>query len=213
MFWSLSDDKRTFKIATPKLTDMKAILITWLLMAPLFSLCQNDTTKSKSKIETDAIKIGTIIKKQTNHIYDYQAKYYLFNFKPAYGTGNFSCDMLTIKDVNSGVVTKGLYLSTCTYTSATYTGYIDAVEVTGLIKFLDFLEANQKYREPEGTEYIYTCNDVRFSCFNTKDNHNNLAWLYKINVNTRFENAVAYFDINELNNFNQKLKENLEKLN
>lgn len=190
---------------------MKAIFMTWIL-APLFLFSQ-DTIPSNSKIETNAIKAGTIIKKQTNHIYDYQAKYYLFNFKANYGTGNFSCDMVTVKDVPSGKVTKGLYLSTCTYTATTYTGYIDAEEVSGLIKFLDFLAANQKYREPEGTEYIYTCNDVRFTCFNTRDNRNDLAWLYKINVNTRFENAVAYFDIHELNNFNQKLKENLEKLN
>lgn len=195
-----------------KLTDMKAIL-TLLLIIPLFSFCQNDTAKSKTKIEREAIKNGKIIKKQTNHIYDYQAKYYLFNFKAQYGTGNFSCDILTIKDVASGVITKGLHLSTCTYAASTYSGYIDATEVPGLINFLDYLGANQKYGEPEGTEYIYTCNDVRFTCFNTKDNRNNLVWLYKINVNTHFENAVAYFDINELNNLNQKLKENLDKLN
>jgi hypothetical protein len=75
------------------------------------------------------------------------------------------------------------------------------------------LAVHQKYREPEGTEYIFTCNDVRFTCFNTKDNRDEIAWLCKINVNKRFENAVAYFDIQELNMFNQKLKENLEKLN
>lgn len=190
---------------------MKAMFITWILI-PLFSFCQ-DTIPSKSKIEADAIKLGAIIKKQTNHIYDYQAKYYLFNFKPTYGTGNFSCDMVTVQDVASGTVTKGLHLSTCTYAATTYAGYIDAGEVSGLIKFLDFLASNQRYREPEGTEYIYTCNDVRFTCFNARDNKNELSWLYKINVNTRFENAIAYFDIHELNNFNQKLKENLEKLN
>lgn len=191
---------------------MKAIFF-FVLALPMFALSQNDTAKSKTKIEAEAIKIGTILKKQTNHIYDYQARYYLFNFKTQYGTGNFSCDLLTVKDVVSGSVTKGLYLSTYTYTSSTYTGYIDAAEVPGLIKFLDYLGSNQRYREPEGTEYIYTCNDVRFTCFNTRDNRNDLVWLYKINVNTHFENAVAYFGINELNNFSQKLKDNLANLN
>ena len=183
----------------------------WLLI-PLYALCQ-DTIQPKSKIEAYAIKTAAIIKKQTDHIYDYQAEFNRFSFKAPYGTGNFSCDMVTIEDVASGIVIKGLNLSTRTYTSTTYTGYIDGNEVPVLIKFFDYLNTNHKYREPEGTEYTYTCNDVRFTCFNTRDNRNEMAWLCKVNVNIRFEKAVAYLDIHELNNFSEKLKEVQSKLN
>ena len=182
------------------------------LVTPLFSVCQ-DTVQTKSKIEAFAIKRDAILKKQTDHIYDYQANYKIFNFKGTYGTGNFSCDMVAVEDIATGVITKGLNLSTRTYTATTYSGYIDGKEVPELIKFFDYLATNHKYRQPEGTEYVFNCNDVRFTCFNTRDDRNQVAWLCKININTRFDKAVAYFDIHELNIFNEKLKENLNKLN
>ncbi len=189
---------------------MKYLLVL-LLFLPTLCFSQNDSTAPRTKLEANAIKVGTIIKKKYDDLYEFKAKgFALYNLG---GNGNLNCKILTLKDVASGATLKGLYLSTV-YSgplSQTYTGYIDADEINGLIKFLDFLNANKESQEEEGTEYQYTCNDVRFVAFNEKDKRKGIVWNYRVRVDKYYSGSSVGMTINDLNELAQKLKENISR--
>jgi hypothetical protein len=189
---------------------MKLLVI---ILLPIYSFCQVDTAAPKTKLERNAIKVGTIIKKNFIDVYEFDGLHLKFAEQLDLGGNlNLQCKALTIKDVASGIVTKGLYLSS--YSSdikSSYTGYIDADEINGLIKFLDFLIANKDNEEPEGTEYIYTCSDVQFASFNTKDK-DKIIWNYLVRVDKWHRSySQVNFRIKNIEELLQALKTNKAK--
>ncbi len=189
---------------------MKTLLIA--LLFPIITFSQDDSTSPRTKLEKNAIKIGTIIKKNYSEVYEFTTKG--MGIMASYGLGgnlNLTCKALTIKDVASGIITKGLYLSTySTDAKSTYTGYIDAEEISGLLKFLEFLVANEDNEEEEGTEYLYTCNDVQFASFNSKEK-NKLQWNYLVRVDRYRSYSRVNLGIKNIEELLQALKTNSNK--
>jgi hypothetical protein len=188
-------------------------LIIFLLLIPFIALSQNiDTSSANTKLEATALKVGAIIKKKYDKFYEYAPKGAILVSSFGLG-GNHNLDFssLTIKDVASGITFKGLYLSTYSSdTRSTYSGYIDAEEIGGLIKFLEFLVANKGNIEDEGTEYIYTCNDVQFASFNSKVKKE-VKWLYRVKVDKYRAYSEVYLPEKNVEELLAKLKENKSK--
>jgi len=192
---------------------MKYIIFISCLFSGIWAAAQDiDSNSVNTKLEANAIKVGTIIKKQYKDVWEYSPKGAVILAMYNIGTNNLALKTLTIKDVASGLITKGLYLSTySTDARNTYVGYIDVDELPGLIKFLDFLVANKQNVEDEGTEYIYTCNDVQFAAYNTIIKKE-LQWTYQVKVDRYRSYSTVGLQIKNVEEMLQRLKEAVSKL-
>jgi hypothetical protein len=197
---------------TPKLLFMKYLLLLTVLLFTFTGNAQSDSTNSKTKLEETAIKVGTIIKKKYDGIYEYTPKVSFSMTATSYaGVQSLTLKSLSIKDVASGLTTKGLYLST--YSSdikSSYYGYIDAEEISGLIKFLEFIIANKDNTEDAGTEYIYSCNDVQFAAFNMTFKKE-LQWVYQVKIDKYSSYSEVGLPIKNVEELLKALKDNMSK--
>jgi hypothetical protein len=125
---------------------------------------------------------------------------------------------LKIIDAATGTETSGLYISTVDvgdrYSSVqSYSGYIDADEVDGLVKFLDFLIQNNTQVEDKYTEYIFNCRDLQFYGYYSQNyNNKNWSWKYGLRVDKYYDRSAISLNIETIQDFNNSLKEKLEDI-
>jgi hypothetical protein len=187
--------------------------VSFLLFVFIFlsvkSFCQDSTIKQPStQIERANLKIGSVIRKEFIDLYKYTSK-------GIFVAGDFTTQVLKIKDAASGIETSGIivraYVPGSSYTSGkTYSAYIDADEVAALVKFLELCENLKDKTETNYTEYIFNSRDLQFFAYYSENSKKKqFEWHFGMEVDKYYKDSRVDIDIKTMTEFKTAVLNNM----
>jgi hypothetical protein len=163
---------------------MKKILILLLICINIYAYSQDDEKSKISKLESFAELSGTLIKKEFIDIVKLK---------------NLTVQLYNVTDLNKNIYIKGIKLSTTSYNrisgSTEHSSVLDADEIDGLIKSIEFSISVLNERPLSYTEYIYKSRDgLKFALFSNDKGE----WTPVMQLNKYKSDSYIIFKTEEL---------------
>jgi hypothetical protein len=183
-----------------------------VILISFFSItayCQDSASKQPNTLlEKANLQVGTIIRKEYIDLYKFEEKRF-------FNSGNFNSQILKITDAATGLKTSGVQITTVSaggsYSPAgRYTAYIDADELSALVKFFELCEDLKDRVLANYTEFIFNSKDLQFFAYYGLNNKSKKwEWNFGLAVDKFYKGSRVDLDLKTFSDFKNALLNNM----